>query len=45
MLVYDPEKRISWEKLFEHPVTKMLENRIQKDLESAMKDQEIENIS
>ena len=45
MLIFDPKERISWEELFVHPVTRMLEQRIQSDLQEAMGNQDIENVS
>ena len=45
MLVFDPRKRIDWEDLFEHKVTKIMEEGILKDLEDTMKNQDIQNIS
>lgn len=45
MLVYDPRKRIDWEDLFEHKVTKIMEEGILKDLEDTMRNQDIKNIS
>jgi serine/threonine-protein kinase ULK/ATG1 len=37
MLIFDPKKRIDWDELFNHPVTRMQEEKIQKELESTMK--------
>lgn len=37
MLIFDPKKRIDWDELFNHPVTRMHEEQIKKDLESTMK--------
>jgi serine/threonine-protein kinase ULK/ATG1 len=45
MLVFNPNERIDWEELFEHKVTKMLEEKILKDLENTLKNQDIQNIS
>ncbi len=45
MLVYNPKKRIEWHELFEHRINKMQEEKIMKDLEDTMKNQDIQNIS
>lgn len=45
MLVYRPDERIGWDELFEHKATKMMEEKILKDLEDTLKNQDIENIS
>ena len=37
MLVFDPNNRISWEDLFNHSITKMMDERIMVDLEETMK--------
>lgn len=36
MFIYDPNKRISWEDLFTHPVTWLKERQIQQTLEKTM---------
>jgi|JI9StandDraft_2_1071091.scaffolds.fasta_scaffold107590_3 serine/threonine-protein kinase ULK/ATG1 len=33
MIVVDPKKRIEWEDLFNHPVNRFLEDKMQKELE------------
>lgn len=36
MLQYDPENRIDWPELFEHPITKILEASMEKDLSETL---------
>jgi len=45
MLVFKPEQRIDWDDLFNHKITKIMEEKIMKDLEQTIKNQDIENIS
>lgn len=45
MLVFKPDQRIDWEDLFNHKITKIMEEKIMKDLEHTIKNQDIENIS
>lgn len=45
MLVFKPNDRIEWEDLFKHKITKMAEEKIMRDLELTVKNQDIENVS
>lgn len=36
MIVVDPKKRIEWEDLFNHPVNRFLEDKMQKELEETL---------
>lgn len=42
MLVVDPKKRIEWKDLFNHPLTNYLEEKIKKDLEDTMNQDEVQ---
>lgn len=42
MLVVDPKKRIEWKELFAHPITNYLEEKLKKDLEDTMNQDEIQ---
>ena len=45
MLVFDPDKRIEWDELFNHKVTKITEEKIMQDLEETIKTNDINNMS
>lgn len=45
MLVFRPSDRIEWEDLFKHDITRVTEEKIMKDLEHAVQNQDIENVS
>jgi hypothetical protein len=42
MLVVDPKKRIEWKDLFAHPINNYLEEKLKKDLEDTMNQDEIQ---
>lgn len=45
MLVFNPANRIEWEELFNHRVTRIMEEKIQHDLEETIQTNDINNIS
>ena len=45
MLVFDPHKRIEWDELFNHKITKITEEKIMQDLEETIKTNDINNMS
>ena len=40
MLTVDPNKRIEWEALFNHPIVSYLQNKLKKELDDTMKESE-----
>jgi serine/threonine-protein kinase ULK/ATG1 len=45
MLVFNPDERIEWDDLFNHKITKLMEEKIMLDLEETIKNNDINNIS
>jgi serine/threonine-protein kinase ULK/ATG1 len=45
MLVFNPDERIDWDDLFNHKITKLMEEKIMLDLEETIKNNDINNIS
>ena len=45
MLIFNPDHRIEWEDLFNHKITRMMEEKIQRELEETINANDIKNIS